>query len=866
MSLLSKRIRGLTPEDRAELSAPLGVDSIPFPANPRPFQNGLDLSMAGPIPAISTRAYPDFVGAAYSNMVVPSLYGAMRNFYEQGSPDSNSFFTLCVSPYGWGKTEGGINLARQMDDRDNPFVFLNVANRNYEDLLWETVIDLGDDYKTALIERLQNGSLKPASQGVLEENLNHALVKDDKGKIIGLDENKFGLPRGDETHTEALERDLKFLRLIAENEGISHQTQNALGIRKVFNRALEKAMAEGKVLIWDEFSKGIENTWDPLLEFMAWANGRGPDIITLRSTFSVNGREETATRTLDRNDRAVGFRIWATGNPVDDMFHSEKAEALLSRCASNRFIMDEPTLPDWEHMASLILTGLPIATHKKFFSASGIDDETFAEMFADWRESKAKINGSSVPVAHASRLENHTDTAQAIKIISTLMDFSRRIMDPRSDLHERDLNGEYTDQNGNIQKTTPRYEAVRNVISPQLAFTRPVDPRALWGFVNWAENGGSLDEEISPEKSSVPKFNASALRRKPKIEPEPPMERASKFGTRLEAAITKWIDRQTVGLTDEKGNPVKEALLNEARRLGAIATPGKDIPTISKLLNQDMFAHMGGIKSISALRSALSNRMRLSDPSLKGKSEDDLIPLDQAAALCEEVSRMSINDNDNPHVGRIVTLGDNLEKAFNMAAAVDGIATADHKPTKPKASQLVRTSDFLETLKIPTLANINMRSIWRRTLSNDNRVPNTPEYAPLVQIAEGTHESKIGITTVMTQDANGKAVPTHVLIDGERKQSLIVTDSVDDETRQALGKNYMIVTYDQADAQEKVQSFIDETLLHGSRPGNQELEGQLIAAFVFRAGDKRGIGALPAMMTSRDTVAARPVYMVNEIG
>ena len=156
---------------------------------------------------------------------------------------------------------------------------------------------------------------------------------------------------------------------------------------------------------------------------------------------------------------------------------------------------------------------------------------------------------------------------------------------------------------------------------------------------------------------------------------------------------------------------------------------------------------------------------------------------------------MSINDNDNPHVGRIITLGDDLGQAFNHAAAVDGIETPEYKPSIPKASQLVRTSDFLETLKVPTLANINMRSIWTRTLSNDNRVPNTPEYAPLVQIAEGTHESKIGVTTVMTQNDQGQAVATHVMIDGDRKQSLIVTDNVDDETRATLGKNYTVVTY-----------------------------------------------------------------------
>ena len=564
----------------------------------------------------------------------------------------------------------------------------------------------------------------------------------------------------------------------------------------------------------------------------------------------VNGRDETYAFTFRRKDMKPGFFVTMTGNKDTDG-HSTHSLSRSAYSRINPFTIEDPLAVDWKHRISQIMTGLPMSTLYSVFSDMAQDDpEEFGEMMVELRlmglsdEERAKI-----PTHQLTMLRNWQQTNVAIEKLADFYMYWSRIIDPNSDLLDPDKSQNAT----NIDLILPEISAgyrdesamdFRKVIKDMgEALKAKPDVKPI--------NGGSRL-----------RLNFGAVGRKqPMAQSVRPEVVASEFGTRLEKVLVERIGTMTAGRPK-----LQAALIKEARDRGVIVTPGQDNETISKLLNQDMFAHMGGIKSISALRTILGNRIRTANPSLQGKSDDEVVPLDQAAALCEEASRMSINDNDNPHVGRIITLGNDMAHAFNHAAAVDGIETQQHKPEKPKASQLVRTSDFLETLKVPTLANINMRSIWRRTLSNDNRVPNSPEYAPLVQIAEGTHESKVGITTVMTQDDQGQAVPTHVMIDGDRKQSLIVTDSVDDETRATLGKNYTVVTYGEANAEEKVQAFINDTLTHGGRHESPELEGQLISAFLFRAGNKRGVGALPAMMTDKTTVAARPVYMVNQLG
>ena len=157
-----------------------------------------------------------------------------------------------------------------------------------------------------------------------------------------------------------------------------------------------------------------------------------------------------------------------------------------------------------------------------------------------------------------------------------------------------------------------------------------------------------------------------------------------------------------------------------------------------------------------------------------------------------------------------------------------------------------------------------MRSIWRKTLSADNLLGDDAESKAVVQLAEGTHASKIGITTLMTQSENGKMIPVHIILDGERKKSLIVTDEIDSATKAVLGSNYVVVAYDDPTAENQVSSFIRETLHYPSRKDSvADLERQVTCAFSLRAGNQNNMQPLAHMMVTKDLQTDAPVYMVN---
>ena len=856
MSLLEKAYGELTEADKDSLYKPVGTSGIPYPGVRAEIRgdNDLDIEIGmiaddeSPIPVISTRPHDQVVALAYSNMAAPCALLAERELFEQMRLDSNNLFTLVLGIPGWGKTQLAENTAQMMDDRG--FIFLNCAERNLEEILWETVIDVGEDYKTAIRNRLRQGSLLPDSRKLLEENFEAALIKNGNGKIVDIDLSKAAIKAADDQKTiDLIRKNTEIFKAIAENEGIPLQSSNVLGIRKIPG-PLKRAYDEGRILITDEFTKGQDGSESQLLEFLQWASGMGRDEIKIKSTMSVNGQDETTEYTLRRSERKSGFRVVATGNLTDPMMSREESSPIFSRITKIKVGL--PSKMDWEHRVSQVLTGTPLSTHVAFFSAMAHEDaDDFGALLLDWRQTKADVEGREVPVRQVMNIRNWQQTRQAVGQIAESFHFVERLLDPTSDLHDPN------------KPQSGLYDGVRNETRAGFAAANPIDPRLFIRLVLQAEQARASVQKVDTNTGAVPKFNPAAVGRKASLtKAKNSIVAQADFGKHLQEEIENWIGTLTSGMPE-----TRKAIVKEMRERGVAFTLPDQKNTVASFLNQDMFAHIGGIKSIVALREILAKRMRQSNPSLRGSTDNDLIPMDEAAALCEQLSRLPANDSANPNVGRIVTLGNDAKNAFNQAAAIDGIVTEKHKPKKPAASQLLRVGDFLDTLKVPTLANINMRSIWRKTLSNDNILPRNDAYAQLAQIAEGTHKSKIGITTVMTQDDNGEAAPMHVMIDGERKKSLIVADGVDAETKAALGKDYTVVSFGDKDAEEQVAAFIRDTLRHGTRRDQSaELEGQLAAAFLFRAGDTANTQTLAKMMSSKDTQAKAPVYMVQQLG
>lgn len=855
MDLLAKKISTLTLEDRANLFKAIGTPDLPYPGVREAMDANGALSLEigviaddkNYISIPSVRPHAQVIGLMYSNMAAPSALRAEREVLEQMRPESDNIVTLILGKPGWGKTQLAENTATLMDDRG--FLFMNCAERNLEELLWTTVIDIGEDYKSAIRTRLKSGALLQSSIKVLEEEMPDALIRDGAGVLKDINWDLAAKPKADETSRQAVDRSIKIFKDIAENEGIPAQASNVLGIRKIPG-PVKKAYDEGLVLIPDEFTKGQDGSEAQLLELMQWASGMGKDAITIRNTMSVNGRDETAEYTLRRSEKKTGFRIIMTGNLTDPMLQREESAPIFSRI--KKFILAEPGERDWAHRISQVMTGVPLSTHYSFFNDMAKQDQNdFSEMLQEWRQEKANAEGKTVPVGHELRLKNWDNTKEAAVKLAIGFHFVERLMNPASDLYDsaQPQNSEY------IEKVQPE-------ISAQYAASNPIDPRIFIRLMQQAEQGRAAVQKIDPDAGVKPRFNRRAIGKKIAAQHQKdPLMAQAEFGASLQREIEGWVADLTAGKPE-----LQKAVIKEFKTRGIAFTAEDQDNTIVQLLNQDVFAGVGGIKSVLAVRDALAESTKRSNPDLQEKAIDEIVTVDQAIAALEELTRISADDGKpgSPRIGRVVLPGGSVGKNFNTAAVVDGIG---RKIKMPEAGELVSAADFIESLKIPAIANTNVQAVFRPTISAENLADDAESASPIVEIAEGRHACKIGVTTVMMRGANDNLLPVHIMRDLERGKSLIVTDEVSQATEATLGKEYEVVRYGDANAEERVAAFIKETLSQPSRQASvADLEQKLTYAFMLRAGNEGAVQPLARMMTTRSLPVEAPVYMTSQPG
>jgi hypothetical protein len=852
MNLLTKKISGLSPEELNELSKTLGTSGLPYPAShfvtdtagKLQMEIGIIADDAHPLTAYSNRSHDYVIGQLYCRMAIPSLLHVQKESLLRRAPESKSRVMLILGKPSTGKSEGAKTIADACDERGADVV--DCGGRYLGDLLWEQVIDYGEDFKTALTERIRSGKLTAESVNVIEKRYPEALVKED-GKIIGIDWSKTAAPEKSETDEAALERSIKFAKTIAEYESIPTQTVNSVGIKKVPG-VIKKWHEEGRTGILDEYTKSVEGSDDSLQTVLQYLNGE-IDEVTVTNTMKVAGRDETYSYTLKRDEMKAGFFVYMTGNDQEDGVSTH----MLSKSAYSRlpvFKIEDPLSVDWKHRISQVLTGMPLSTLYSVFSDTAADDaKEFSQMMIELRLMGLSADQqANVPTSQLTMLNNWQQTNTAVEKLANFYMYWAKIIDPKSDFYDP----EKSQNQSNIDNVMPEISASYRDESA-IDFRKVIQDMAEALKVKPAVkkiNGGSglrLNfSEVGRKKTTTVADSQEVI--------------SAEFGTRLEAVLLERIGTMTQGRPN-----LQAALIKEARERGVLTIdPTKEQETVSKLLNQDMYTEVGGIKTIVTLREALVARLKQANPDLKGKSDDEVMPMDQAVAACEELAGLASEtaNNTTARSGRLIILGKDLTHVFNRVSAVDGIGQS-----KPDANELVSTSDFLESLKIPAVANMNMKGIWRSTISAEKFVKPSKENTPIVQIAEGKSASKVGITTIMMQGANDDTamVPMHIMVDETRKKGLIVTDVVDAATKAALGSDFTIVSYDDANAETQVAAFIKETLQHPSRKtGLADLEKQLSRAFVLRAGNEGQLQPLAQMMTTRDLPTDAPVYMVNQ--
>ncbi|NCC05589.1 MAG: hypothetical protein EOM37_16475 [Proteobacteria bacterium] len=869
MNLLMKKIGALSPTELNDLFKPIGTSDLPYPSTHFGFDSngkleadiGVIADDAHPLAIYSDRSHEYVVGQLNRRMPIPSLLHVQKEAILARAPESKSRVMMIVGKPGAGKSELAKTVADVSDSRGAEIV--DCGGHYLSDLLWEQVIDCGEDFKTALTNRVQSGLLTEASVKIFEEQFPEALVKGEDGKAADILWDKIAVPRNKgtkekpefESTSEAAERAMRLIEsTIAKYEGIPPQTVNSIGMKKVPG-IIKRLHDEGRIGLLDEYTKSVEGSDDSLQTLLQYMNGE-IDEFTTTNSMKTGGREETYSYTLRRSDMKAGFFLFMTGNSQEDGFSTH----MLSKSAYSRlpvFTINEPLPIDWKHRISQVVTGLPLSTLYAVFSdAAKEDPEEFAETLVELRlmglSSKVPPHqlamlGGKTTKEDGTVVYNWENTRTAIEKLADFYMYWARIVDPRSDLFDPAK----SQNNDNIENVLPE-------ISPSYRDECAIDFRKTIQAMGEALR---LKPEVKKiEGGSRLRMNFSAVGRQTTARVARPEQVASELGTRLEAVLLERIGASTVGRPK-----LREALVKEARERGIIKLPNQQpgSNTLADLLNQDMLASVGGTKTVLSLREALVARLRQANPELNGKSDNDIMSIERAVAASEELQALT-SGSRGARKNQIVILGKDTKRVFIGAEAIDGAAGGN----KPQASELVSTTDFLESLKIPAVANMNMQGIWTDAISSRNLVKPSAETTPVVQIAEGKHESGIGITTVAMQSADGRGiVPVHVMLDDERGKGLIVTDTVDAPTRSALGKDYTIVSYGDANAEDQVKGFLKASLEVASRkPKMVELEQQLTYAFMLRAGNEAEVQPLARMMTTRGVPAEAPVYIVSQLG
>lgn len=866
MSIVEKKISELTAADHKEALRPIGTPDMPYPG----IYSELDSDgkivkqelgvIADPSSqlALYSDQSPEFVtGLMFRNMASPSLLYAQQEVIRLMAPDSKNRFVVLLGEAGNGKTELAKTIAWASDSRGP--LMVDCGGRYLSDLIWEKVIDFGDGFKQALTDRIRNGTLSAKSIEIFDQSLPDALVREN-GKITDINWDKIGEPKNKgtekdpdiESTAEACDRDLKFIQTISTLEGIPPQSTNSIGVKKQ-RGIMIRAWESGQKLILDEMTKSKidgDNAMQTMFQFL---NGE-IDKVTLQNDMKVAGHPETDDITLQHSDMKVGFGVIATGNEESDG-SSTHGFSVSQNSRFTKFISGKPTSDDWKHQITREMTGMPFSTINKMLPGAGKNDpEGFGDALVQTcqmglsEQDRAKITPEKL-----THLKNWDRTHQAVDMMTQYYMFFQQLVDPTSELNSRGLD-----------KAHPDYEIMQNLkadISKEARTSMSfrdqcaIDPRKIIQDVTNALAIKPTVQQIGENPGLC--LNPAAVGHRDLTPPvNNPEEISAEFGTRMAQVLQARVGSMMVGR-----EALNAALVAKMKQIGIIPSDDHDGPTLADLLNQPLIQGLGSQRNAFYFRKTLVEHLKGANSNL---TDDEVISQDQAADVYKELEKLTAGSAEtSPREASVIVLGQDLSHIFNQASAVDSIGDKN----QPAPADLIPAAAFIESLKVPALAEWNTQAIFRKTVSAENLIPASDVTTPVVQMAE--YNGSIGITTLRMQGANGDAVPVNIIRDGERGQSLIVTDAADSMTKDALRRDgYTVVAYGASDAEMRVADFIRATLeLPSRKAALTDTERHLTAAFLLRAGDAKNeaeLQPLKELMTTKSLPAPAAVNMLNK--
>lgn len=805
-------------------------------------------------------------GLAYRNMPIPSMLEYFTSSTEARKPEGrNNRLELVFGPPGVGKSYGA-KLHSALRDPQPP-LFFDCAGRDLGDLLFELVLDRGSnpDLYSKIERRIAEHNsgehpLKKPSIVHLEKEELKSVFSDNNG-IISIEWDKFGQlspsssaqPLSQET---LLRRAKQLLLDFVRDEGIAITGSSDIQFKEQKGKLIQ-AYEQNRALVLDELNLAKPGGLDKIKVLLQMLSGE-PDDLGFHADEYTAYAKSGESYTISRSGFGDNFFVSANGNFVGDGISTQSLPGSVYD-RFKQYPLSKMTKEDFQHRFCQALTGAPVST---LYTMDKDRWEKNPAEFARFLQKTRKMGlnkqeqAAQIKPYQLDYLDHWAEVVEASGRIAQFYMQWQQLTDPQhvkeSNLSQilLEIDADYSARVG----AGPRM-MMRHILESLNPGFRAVDQQQGLGF----------------DSANFGKGSKKTLSMK-----EEPSERA---GSRFVEILTQEIQRTTAAIPKPE---LRKMLIKAAVDAGLFPPSLKEArastrKTIPSLLDVDPFKGKSLTRQALIVRDILCDELRREDANLS-EDNDKLIKTESVEKAMREVmdTKGDIINEFARHVHvRNAKPDEVLQRPYRRVVAHDSGFVPSHDTTlELEPEQLESYRDLLHTLAIPALHTKTLDGCFNTALAN--RGSKSMQYSGIEEADEALHiamrdkaKSSLATTSLAVSKVNNKGKLEQAIIhivkdDKAGGRTLIVGDTIDDATRQLMGRvDISFIDRNNPDAAERFDHEL-AVMLKG-KPANAA--EALKQAFLYRNTiKKRYQGAeltLGDLCTREVTICEMPVYVTQ---
>lgn len=803
-----------------------------------------------PIILWSRRPYAEVMGLIYRLLPTPSMLPLYYETLQLLQVENDRRIQFYIGKHGSGKSFLG-RLVGDLLHEEGP-VTINCADRDLNELLFETVLDVGanPDLYSLINERLRTGTLNQASINALRDVVGDAFCEKDSRPWIDFEKvgsttlervvDEDGLVQTDAVFNGAKTQEVVDILLrIAQVEGLSKEAafmpiKTQLGL-------LPRVWMEGRVVHLEEYNKCKEGTDTCLHPVLQVFNGEN-----LKCRVYGSGGMSFA---FDNRERGPCFFCYLDGNMQADGV----ATHTLSASANDRIlpnIIQDMIQDDWQHRWCQMLTGLPV---KILYESKRDQWDANPESFTKFLHMLRGLGVDSVPEAHTHYIDRWEDVLDATEIISRYNKAYDEMTNPDSQAFREgkypELFTEVDEEFYNMAGGSMR----RNIYYFKMAMLgRPAtkQPHLSQGY------------DLSQDWTRPPELNPNRAEYHPE----------EKLGTYIVEIFHRDMVRLTLGVGKVNLYMRLKVLFESLRMMRPPLSEGMKLDAVylEDLLN----GAPQGSNSNLRIQDILCAQLRTQFPNTPlSKDNHHLMTVDQVAKGIDKAARTPVPTATDArhtyvvaqHYAPLVS----VENMFTAMALLDSTMTLTGKAVTLKEEDAMGQEHLLAALALPKIGPNSLRALWNGALLLSLDSPLAP-YDEALQISCGTAGSGLAFTSLVVgkvDGGKGGLLPLHVLRDARKDQALVVGEAISEKLREFL-KEAKIEFVDrfEGNARTRIQTFLNRLLIQAP----PETEKLLVASFFHRNSlpgfdlaaniDRLDTFKLADLLASKEALCERPVF------